>query len=140
MPANHPGPHPVDVACRANLRRLREHRGWSLDAAGRRLGIRPGTLGTYERHSRQLTVEQARRLAAGYGVSLGELLDPLAVVMLVKGLRPSLNVDEPADEPEPAPAAVVDDEPVQVIDLVSALQGAVERAHAARHAEPAAAL
>lgn len=103
-PAPAPGTHPVDITVRRNLRLLRKARGWSLPVAGRRLGIPPGTLATYERSAplttiRSLRVEVVRDLAAAYGVPHADLYDTTAILMATNGLRPSLAPDQPTDEP-----------------------------------------
>lgn len=107
-----PGTHPVDIAVRKNLRRLRNSRGWSLQAAARHLNIPPVTLATYERHQPQSTVRSLRvevvaALARGYGVPAAEVYDEHAIVMRLKGLTPSFALDDPAvevvDELEPQP-------------------------------------
>ena len=74
----------------AALRAARRRRGWSLAelAARSKDGVKPSTLGSYERGDRTISVLRLGILAELYGVALEALL----------GLRPQVDIDlvEPA--------------------------------------------
>lgn len=58
----------------AHLRAAREARGWSLEAAARRVGFTTASIGAWERGDRALSVDRLPALAAAYGVTVAALL------------------------------------------------------------------
>lgn len=78
--ANHPGP---------KVRALREHRGMSLNALAKELGVYNSALSLMERGRQKIDVPTLTKIATALGVGLNELIDGYV----------------PAEEPQPAPKA-----------------------------------
>lgn len=79
--------HPVDVVTRRNLGILRRARGWSLVQQERHTGIKPVTMGSYERGDRALRVDVLARICRVYGVSVADMFEPMVVHVEVGGAR-----------------------------------------------------
>ncbi|MAU80513.1 MAG: transcriptional regulator [Gordonia sp.] len=78
MPAEYKPPlNPTLEAFGARIRARRNELGLSQEAAAERIGVHWTYLGQIERGQRSARVENIVRLAAGLGVSPGQLLDGL---------------------------------------------------------------
>lgn len=62
-----------------NLRRLRRLRGMSATQVGATLNVSPSTVVAHESGARKVRVVVLREYAALYGVSTGDLFDPLLI-------------------------------------------------------------
>lgn len=58
----------------AEIRRLRQARGWSLSTLAEESGLHRTSLGLLERGERRLTIDSAERLANAFGIPLWQLI------------------------------------------------------------------
>jgi transcriptional regulator with XRE-family HTH domain len=69
------GPHAPAVAdIGGRVRRLRSTRGWTLDQTSQRSGLSRAAISKIERGQMSPTFQAMQKLAAGFGISLAELL------------------------------------------------------------------
>jgi transcriptional regulator with XRE-family HTH domain len=67
-------PDPLDVFA-ANLKQLREERGWSQERVAHESGLNPSHVAKIERTEREPGVRSISKLSKGLGVSASELFD-----------------------------------------------------------------
>ena len=69
-----PAPTPIDLGAR--LRELRMERGWSLEEASDHIGLSRSALFKVEKGRMSPTFDAMRKIAAGYGLDVAQLLVP----------------------------------------------------------------
>lgn len=96
----------------ANIRRLREGKGWSQEeCAFQSLQLDAAMLRTIEAGQANLTITTIARLCQGLGVDVLDLFQPSAPL---QKRRPGRPPKQPKTEPESAPTATVEAPPERV--------------------------
>jgi transcriptional regulator with XRE-family HTH domain len=74
-----PGRQPSAKAFGSRVRQFRKDRGWTIETLSGRCGLHPKYVGAIERGEKSISLFNAARVADGFGLTLSDLTEGLAL-------------------------------------------------------------